>query len=47
MIGNWLIVAASQIEKNPADTNLMNTGYLKECIAVSKQIGKHENGDSK
>lgn len=25
----------------------MKTGYLKQCIVVSKQIDKHGNGDSK
>lgn len=38
-----------RLTKKPADTNVMNKGYFKECIAVSKQTYNenfHFNSDS-
>lgn len=46
----WIVIVQSLPHhklKKTADTNLMKTGYLKECIAESKQIDTHGNGDSK
>lgn len=44
---NCKSLAHHRLKKKPADTNLMKTGYLKQCIVVSKQIDTHGNGDSK